>query len=136
MPEEISDTLNEETLYEETLSLITYTPVSEPDTSKGTLSSVVSGTPQSGNDGASKGIGRVEVSAKLVEQQMRQLLKTMGGILSRAKQGAGDIAGMELEEVELSVEISAEGKVSLMGVGGTQAGATGAIKLKFGKPKP
>ncbi|MEM9535595.1 MAG: hypothetical protein AAGA40_07980 [Cyanobacteria bacterium P01_E01_bin.45] len=76
------------------------------------------------------------MSANVIEAQMTQLMKSMGSVLGRAKQSAGEIAGMELQEVELSVEINAEGKVSLIGVGGAQAGASGAITLKFGKPDP
>jgi hypothetical protein len=37
---------------------------------------------------------------------------------------------MQLEELELAIEISGEGQVSLLGTGG-KAGAKGAIKLKF-----
>jgi hypothetical protein len=81
-----------------------------------------------------KGVGRVEVSAAVIEAQITKLLKGVGGILGRAKQSAGDIAGMELQEVELSVSINAAGEVSLLGIGGTQAGVEGAITLKFGKP--
>jgi hypothetical protein len=38
--------------------------------------------------------------------------------------------GLQLSEVELSVEINAEGKVSLIGTGGS-LGSKGGIKLKF-----
>ena len=38
--------------------------------------------------------------------------------------------GMQLDEIELSVEINSEGKVSLFGIGG-KAGGKGAMTLKF-----
>jgi len=37
---------------------------------------------------------------------------------------------LQLEEIELSVEIGSNGKVSLLGIGG-EASAKGAVKLKF-----
>lgn len=123
---------------DEMISLITYTPTTDPANapSKSILGDAVSGTAPSSIPDGNKSIGRVEVSVKVIEAQMTQLMKSMGGVLGRAKQSAGEIAGMELQEIELSVEINAEGKVSLIGVGGAQAGASGAITLKFGKPDP
>ncbi len=41
--------------------------------------------------------------------------------------------GLRLDEVELSVGISAEGQLSLVGNGG-KLGNTGGIKLKFTRP--
>ena len=41
--------------------------------------------------------------------------------------------GLRLDEVELSVEISAEGQLSIVGNGG-KLGNTGGIKLKFTRP--
>ena len=118
------------------ISLITYTSGEGSDAvSKGVLSDAVAGTPRSGSAGASKGIGSVQVSAQTIQRELTKLMKSMGSALGQARQDAGDLAGMELQEVELSVQISAEGKVSLMGIGGTQAGASGAITLKFGKPE-
>ncbi|MEM9212829.1 MAG: hypothetical protein AAGD25_00500 [Cyanobacteria bacterium P01_F01_bin.150] len=124
-------------LSDETISLITYTPSGEgaEAPSKGILSDAISNTPRSGGTDASKGIGPVQVSAQTIQRELTRLMKSMGNALGQAKKDAGDLAGMELKEVELSVQISAEGKVSLMGIGGTQAGATGAITLKFGKPE-
>ena len=116
------------------IPLITYLPEDSQSSSsgKGLLGEAIAGKPAAPD--LSKGIGRVEVSADVIEEQMAKLLKGVGGMLSRAKQSAGEVAGMELQEVELSVSISAEGQVSLLGIGGTQAGVEGAITLKFGKP--
>ena len=119
------------------ISLITYTPRDEGTEApgKGILSDAVSDTSRSPSPTLSKGIGPVQVSAKTIQHELTQLMKSMGSALGQAKRDAGELAGMELQEVELSVQISAEGKVSLMGIGGTQAGASGAITLKFGKPE-
>jgi len=42
---------------------------------------------------------------------------------------------MQLDEIELSVEISGEGEIKLMGTGG-KAGSKGAIKLTFKRAEP
>ena len=122
---------------DEMISLITYVPSDSGENapSKGLLRDAISDPPRSGPAEPGKGIGRVEVSVTEIEKQMTQLMKSVGGVLGRAKQGAGEFAGMELQEVELSVQISAEGQVSLMGIGGAQAGTSGAITLKFGQPQ-
>ena len=118
-----------------TISLITYLPEDKQlqAPSKGLLGDAIAGKPPQ-DEGQGKGVGRVEVPTDAIEAQMTKLLKNVGGILSRAKQSAGEVAGMELQEVELSVSINAAGEVSLLGIGGTQAGVEGAITLKFGKP--
>ncbi len=61
---------------------------------------------------------------------MTVLLQQLGRVLSHAKQRAGELAGMELEEIELSLEINSEGQVSLLG-SGVKAGGKGAMTLKF-----
>lgn len=117
------------------ISLITYLPQENatPNVSKGVLAEAIAGNQTSSGE-QSKGIGRVEVSTVAIERQMTKLLADVGGILNRAKHNAGEVAGMELQEVEISVAINAAGQVSLLGIGGAQAGVQGAITLKFGKP--
>lgn len=119
------------------IPIITYVEPSHSTTdptrlSKGTLGDTID-TPRSGTRSpvTEKGIGQVNIPAKRLEDQMTHLLKSMGSVLSNARQRAGEIAGMELDSIELSVEINAEGQVSLMGIGGAQAGASGAITLTF-----
>jgi hypothetical protein len=51
----------------------------------------------------------------------------VGDLFEQAEQKPN---GMVLDEVELSVEINAEGQVSIMGSGG-KLGSKGAITLKF-----
>lgn len=72
---------------------------------------------------------RVPVDAKALKTQMNGLLQVVGDLFGEAEQQTG----MRLNEVELSVEINAEGNVSLVGNGG-KLGNTGGITLKFVRP--
>ncbi len=76
--------------------------------------------------------GRVQVSASWLEQNLKDFLKVTGRVLKHAIYSAGDVAGMELEEVELTVEVNGEGEISLMG-SGVKTGGKGAMTLKFKK---
>ncbi|MCC5601809.1 Pepco domain-containing protein [Nostoc favosum] len=79
----------------------------------------------------SKGVGdAVKVSAQTLEQNMTHFLKLVGSLFSQAQQQAKVNSKMQLDEIELSVEISGEGEVKLIG-NGAKAGSKGAIKLKF-----
>ncbi len=68
----------------------------------------------------------VEVSADAVRDKMSDFVETVGEIFLRAETKTG----MVLDEVELSVEITGDGDVKLMGTGIGVEGK-GAIKLKF-----
>lgn len=81
--------------------------------------------------GASKA-GRIPVPAAKLEQGLKQFLAVMGRALRQGMESAGDGLGMELEEVELTVEVNGEGEVSLMG-SGVKAGSKGSMTLKFKK---
>jgi hypothetical protein len=80
--------------------------------------------------GVSKG---VKLNALELEQRMADFLRIVGRLFQRAEdQTQQQIAGqtrLQLDEVELSVEISAEGEVKL--VAGVKAAGKGAITLKF-----
>ncbi|MEH2144474.1 Pepco domain-containing protein [Nostoc sp.] len=79
----------------------------------------------------SKGVAdAVKVSAQKLEQNMTHFLKVVGSLFNQAEQQAKVNSRMQLDEIELSVEISAEGEVKLIG-SGAKAGSKGAIKLKF-----
>ncbi|MEH2124724.1 Pepco domain-containing protein [Nostoc sp.] len=79
----------------------------------------------------SKGVGdAVKVSAQTLEQNMSHFLKLVGSLFNQAEQQAKVNSRMQLDEIELSVEISADGEVKLIG-SGVKAGSKGAIKLKF-----
>ncbi|MBD2439606.1 hypothetical protein [Nostoc sp. FACHB-110] len=70
----------------------------------------------------------VKVDAQTLEQNMAHFLQVVGRLFSRAEQQAN--SKMQLEEIELSVEISGEGEVKLIG-SGVKASGKGAIKLTF-----
>ncbi len=72
----------------------------------------------------------IPVRAERLEQEMREFVQVMGRVLQQAKISARAVGGMELEEIELSVEVNGEGQVSLFGMGG-KAGGKGAMTLKF-----
>ena len=72
----------------------------------------------------------IPVSAATLEQGMAEFVQVMGRVLQHTKQTTSQLAGMELDEIELSVEVNGEGQLSLLGTGG-KAGAKGAMTLKF-----
>jgi len=74
----------------------------------------------------------VPVSAAKLEQGMVEFLNTMGRVLKQAQAKAQEIGGMELDEVELSVEVNGEGQLSLLG-SGASVGGSSAITLRFRK---
>lgn len=77
----------------------------------------------------------VKLNSAELEKKMTDFLQVVGRIFKQAEQQAqidqksGKTSGVQLTEVELSVEISAEGEVKL--VAGGKAAGKGAIKLKF-----
>jgi hypothetical protein len=72
----------------------------------------------------------VKVSTEKLEQEMTHFLQVVGRLFNRAEQQAKINSGMQLDEIELSVEISGEGEVKLIGTG-AKASGKGAIKLTF-----
>ena len=77
----------------------------------------------------------VEVSVPALEQKMSRFLKSVSRIFHQAEQETQKNSRMQLDEIELSVEISGEGEIKLMGTGG-KAGSKGAIKLTFKRAEP
>ncbi len=69
---------------------------------------------------------RVPLDAAALKTQMDGLLQVIISVFDQATQQTG----LQLDEVELAVEINAEGQVSILGNGGKLADK-GAIKLKF-----
>ncbi len=57
-------------------------------------------------------------------------MQSMVAIINDLFDHASTRTGLQLNEVELSVEINAEGKVSLIGTGGS-LGSKGGMTLKF-----
>jgi hypothetical protein len=72
----------------------------------------------------------IPVKVEKLEAGVTDFLQLVGRVFRRAKQTAGDLGGMELDEIELSVEVNAEGQLSLLG-SGSKLGGKGAITLKF-----
>ncbi len=78
----------------------------------------------------------VKVSVPALEQKMSRFLKSVSRIFHQAEQETQkNNPGMQLDEIELSVEISGEGEIKLMGTGG-KAASKGAIKLTFRRAEP
>ncbi|MEM9119318.1 MAG: hypothetical protein AAGD09_15765 [Cyanobacteria bacterium P01_F01_bin.56] len=69
---------------------------------------------------------RALVDATSVKSQMRELLRVVSAMFDQAD----ELRGMKLSEVELTVEINAEGQVSLVSAGSKTA-SRGAITLRF-----
>jgi hypothetical protein len=80
----------------------------------------------------------VQVDAEKLEQEMSRFLLVVDKVFTRAEQQTqakpGAKSGIQLDEIELTVEISGEGQVKLLG-SGAKAGGKGGIKLTF-KRKP
>jgi hypothetical protein len=73
---------------------------------------------------------KVEVSVSHLEQNMSRFLQSISRIFQQAKQQTVVSSGLQLDEITLSVEVSGEGAIALMGTG-SKAGGKGAITLKF-----
>jgi hypothetical protein len=75
------------------------------------------------------GLKEVQLPVSQLEQNMNQFLQLIGRLFKQVDQQIGSESDMKLDEVELSVEIGAEGEVKL--VAGGKATGKGAITLKF-----
>ena len=73
-------------------------------------------------------ITRRPVEVSKLKQEMRGFLQAMREMLDEAETSNSK---MQLDEVELSVEINGEGKISLFGIGGGKAGGKGGMTFKF-----
>lgn len=79
----------------------------------------------------SKRVGdAVKVSAEKLEQEMTRFLQILGKVFSQAEAQAKVNTAMQLNQIELSVEISGEGEVKLLG-SGVKGGGKSGIKLTF-----
>ncbi len=76
--------------------------------------------------GAVQAVQGVKVSVEKLETNMSEFLSLVGSLFKKAEQNSG----MQLDEVELSVEITGDGEVKLVG-SGVGIEAKGAITLKF-----
>jgi len=73
---------------------------------------------------------RVSLDAQALKAQISSMLGIMDDVFSEARARTG----LQLDEVTLSVEINAEGKLSIVGNGGS-LGNTGGMTLKFTRPQ-
>ncbi|MDJ0702587.1 MAG: hypothetical protein QNJ46_04835 [Leptolyngbyaceae cyanobacterium MO_188.B28] len=121
---------------ENTLWIVTETEdAEEPIEIEGRRSS----SDRGGGFGPSRGIEAVKKIAKrqrvpLDAQALKTQMQGMLAIVNDLFDQATTQTGLQLNEVELSVEINAEGQVSLVGNGG-KLGNTGGITLKFVRPQ-
>lgn len=74
---------------------------------------------------------RVQISAEDLKREIGNLLAVVGDVFDQA----GSEKGLSLDEVELSIEVSSEGQVSIFGSGG-KIGGSGGIKLSFKRQRP
>lgn len=73
---------------------------------------------------------RVPVDVALLKKQMNGMMQVVDELFIQSEVQTK----MQLDEVELKVEINAEGQLSLVGNGG-KLGNTGGMTLKFNRPK-
>ena len=74
------------------------------------------------------------LSVDELEAKMSGFLQMVGRVFNSAEKEAKKASGMCLDEIELSVEIGAEGEIRLIGSGAKASGKS-AIKLKFKREK-
>lgn len=75
------------------------------------------------------GLKQVRLPVADLEQNMSLFLELVSRLFRQMDRQMGADAAMKLDEVELAVEISAEGEVKL--IAGGKAAGKGAIRLKF-----
>jgi len=74
------------------------------------------------------------VSVDKIEEEMTNFLQNLSRIFDKAEKATqpnGRRTGLQLDEIDLTIEISGEGEIKLWGLGGGKAGGKGAIALKF-----
>jgi hypothetical protein len=83
-------------------------------------------TPQPGTLGALSSSSRIK---EIDVEQLRQSFARLSAQISSLLQDMKQVGSFQLKEVQLQVEITAEGGVALIGL--AKAGMTGAITLTF-----
>ena len=73
----------------------------------------------------------MQVNVEDLKREIGNLLGVVGDVFDQAR----NETGMSLEEVELSIEVSSEGQISILGSGGKISGS-GGIKLSFKRQRP
>ena len=85
---------------------------------------------RSGRSATERVATATQISVQTLEDNMGKFLQVVTGIFKRADREAEKQSGMQLEEIELSVEITGSGEIKLIG-SGVSTEAKGAIKLTF-----
>jgi hypothetical protein len=70
------------------------------------------------------------VKAETLAARMSQFVKVIGRVFADAQKQINPEAGLQLDEIKLSVDISAKGEIKLLGTG-IETSGKGAIELKF-----
>jgi hypothetical protein len=71
-----------------------------------------------------------EIDTGKLRQSISRLSEQISGIFADIKK----VGDFQLKQIQLSVEITAEGGVALVGIANAKAGAKGAITLTFAEP--
>jgi hypothetical protein len=77
-----------------------------------------------------RGGGAKEIPVEALAENVKDFIGKMSAILSATPESVG---GFKLKEFEVSAEVSASGKLGLLG-SGVEASATGALTFKFQRP--
>ena len=75
------------------------------------------------------------VKAETLAVQMSQFVRIIGRVFATAQQQIDPLAGLQLDEIKLAVEISGKGEIKLLGTG-IETSGKGAIELKFKRTDP
>ncbi|WP_434683696.1 Pepco domain-containing protein [Pseudanabaena minima] len=75
------------------------------------------------------------IKAETLAAQMSQFVKVVSKVFTTVEKQVEPKAGLHLDEITLTVEISGEGEIKLLGTGG-KLGGKGAIELKFKRIEP
>jgi hypothetical protein len=73
-----------------------------------------------------------QVSVQKLETELSKFLNVIGGLFNRAQEAVNQQTGLKLDEIELSVEITGDGEIKLLGTG-IKTGTKGGLTLKFKK---
>jgi hypothetical protein len=114
---------------DETLWIITANEIPEEEDTEGAKN------PWQNNPrgGAIEAVAQLkQVSVQKLEQELSNFLRIVSGIFDRAENAISQETGVKLAEIELSVEITGEGDIKLLGTG-IKAGTKGGLTLKFKK---
>jgi hypothetical protein len=75
------------------------------------------------------------IKAETLAAQMSQFVRIIGRVFATAQQQIDPLAGLQLDEIKLAVDISGKGEIKLLGTG-IETSGKGAIELKFKRIDP